>query len=157
MFKNIDLTDSGVNVEESAVIALEQFLKFRLPDDYRQFLLDANGGRPEPNAFPLQDNPNDTFGLIERFFSLGNDDSDHDLIDNLAVFQNRVPSDLLPIAFDPGGNIICLGVSGEKKGGIYFWDHNDESMPGEEPDYHNIYFIAPSFDEFILNLTTLPQ
>ena len=157
MFRNINLTGSKGPAEESAVNVLEQFLKLRLPDDYRGFLLDTNGGQPDPNAFPLQGNPYDTFGLVEYFFSASSHDSDYDLLDNTEVFQNRVPADLLPIAFDPGGNLICLAVSGEKRGGIYFWDHNDESMPGETPDYHNVYFIANSFDEFITNLTILPE
>lgn len=155
MQNKIVFTESGKHGLESAIVALEQRLATHLPVSYRQFLFDINGGRPEPNAFKIQDNPNDTHGLLERFFSLDDADADYDISDNIDVFQNRIPGNLLPIAFDPGGNLLCIAVSGENVGKIYFWDHNDECEIGAVPDYHNIYFVANDFSELLDNLTEL--
>lgn len=157
LYRNIILTNSGNQLNEETLIAFEQTLHDRLPEEYRQFLLEVNGGQPEPNAFPIQNNPHDTFGLVERFFSLAGDDTDYDLQDNLETFKNRVPADLVPIAFDPGGNLLCLVIRGDKKGVVYFWDHNDEVMFGEVANYHNVYFVAANFDEWLANLTSLPE
>lgn len=157
MNEKITFSESGKSVTEKDIAALEQRLGISLPDEYRQFILTWNGGQPEPNAFPIQDNPRDTHGLLDRFFSIDVEDTDYDIVDNAEVFRDRVPADLLPIAFDPGGNLICVAVSGKNKGKIYFWDHNDEFPPGKVPDYHNVYFVANSFSELIDNLSELPE
>lgn len=157
MNEKITIFEPGKKITQKDIAALEQRLGISLPVDYRQFLLSINGGQPEPNAFPIRDNPRDTHGLLERLFSLDEQDTNYDILDNAEVFHDRVPADLLPIAFDPGGNLICLAVRGENRGKIYFWDHSDECPPGRTPDYHNVYFVANDFNELIENLSELPE
>jgi cell wall assembly regulator SMI1 len=157
MDEKITFNEPGKKITEKDIVELEQRLEMSLPSDYRQFLLRVNGGQPEPNAFPIRDSPRDTHGLLDRLFSVDDKDTDYDILDNAEVFRDRVPSDLLPIAFDPGGNLICLAVRGENRGKIYFWDHNNESLPRKTSDYHNVYFVANDFTELIDNLSELPE
>lgn len=42
-------------------------------------------------------------------------------------------------------------MSGEDKGKVYFWDHEFE-LEEEKPGYHNVGFIADSFNEFVETL-----
>ena len=56
-------------------------------------------------------------------------------------YKGIVPEGMLPIGNDQGGNIILLRTDGNKRGSIYFLDH-------EKP----VFLIADSFEEFINGL-----
>jgi len=62
---------------------------------------------------------------------------------------SQIPPELLPIAPDPGGNLICLGIAGDVVDKVYFWDHEREGHP---TDWSNIDLIADSFDAFFARL-----
>ena len=57
---------------------------------------------------------------------------------------------------DPFGNAICLGIAGEYRGRIYFWDHEMEPDPGEwdgaVETAGNVQLLANSFGEFVAGL-----
>jgi hypothetical protein len=50
-------------------------------------------------------------------------------------------SGLIPIAHDPGGNMVCLAVTGEKMGKIFFWDHEGISSEEETYGHDNIFWL----------------
>ena len=57
------------------------------------------------------------------------------------------------IAEAPGGNQICIAVTGEDKGKLFFWDHENERDLDKNPnDFGNVYLIANSFEEFVESL-----
>lgn len=82
---------------------------------------------------------------------------------NFRVYRGRMPESLIPIGNDGVGNQICLGVDGDERGKVYFWDHHDEwdeddyldSGEPVPPDlkFSNVYQIADSFDDFLQRLT----
>jgi cell wall assembly regulator SMI1 len=114
----------------------ERALGHTLPDDYRAFLLENNGGTPSPCDFTIGEGDishvNDMYGL--------HDGPTHARLDHIRrVYRGRIPGHLLPIADDPGGNEICIGLSDSQRGRVYFWDHETGTM--EE--------IAPSFRDFM--------
>lgn len=126
----------------------------KLPPEYRDFLLLHNGGAPEPDAFPISDNPSDSHALVAWF--LGQDvEDDVDLLTFYQETRGRMPDHLIPIATDPGGNLICLSVTGETIGTVYFWEHEEEAEEGEPPTEENLYFVASSFSEFLASFTDL--
>jgi hypothetical protein len=126
------------------------------PPAYVEFLLAHNGGMVEPlysRRFPMQGCPRDTHGLIHVFFSVGS--GDHiDLADKYETFRDRIPPGLLPIASDPGGNLICLACTGERSGQVFFWEQAFEANEdeGEEVGWDNVFFIAGSLEEFFRGL-----
>ena len=67
-------------------------------------------------------------------------------------YRKRIPVEMIPVATDPGGNIITLGITSNLRGKVYLWDHEEEVDEGEVPDYRNIYFVADSFQEFLNSL-----
>jgi cell wall assembly regulator SMI1 len=141
-------------LSEHDITQVEVQLGLSLPAGYRNFLLAHNGGRPEPDAFPIHNNPSDDHGLVHNFLCIKKEDN-YNLTVWAKRYRGRIPSDLLPIAKDPGGNLICLSVSGADVGKVYFWDHEEEAGEGETPGYDNVYFVANSFQEFLESLTTL--
>lgn len=150
---DIPISDSEQTLNEEDIRQTERDLGTALPPEYRHFLLQHNGGRPERNYFQIEDGNGDS--LIDWFLCIRPGDA-NDLASVVRMFQNRVPRTLLPIARDPFGNLICIAVSGENVGKVYFWDHEEEVAEGEIPDYRNLHLVSESFDRFLEGLTPLP-
>lgn len=137
------LTDEQAN--EEAIRSLESELGHSLPESYRQFLMELNGGRPAPSAFWFQTASGESDSMVDWFYTLAPDD-DYNLRDNLNIFRDRIPAGLIPIACDPFGNQILLGVT-NRHGAVFFWDHELES--GGDPTWDNVLSVASSFSEFL--------
>jgi len=60
-------------------------------------------------------------------------------------YSEQLPIDLLPIFRSDPGDLICLDLSNNQYGKIYYWYH--EGLTGKDT-----YLVAHSFDEFILKL-----
>jgi hypothetical protein len=146
----VSLTIFNPPADEARVVALETRLGTRLPEEYRQFLLDFNGGRPSPACFKLALRAGPyTDSMVDWFLSVHvADKSNIDTV--LGWLENRKPPVLLPIAIDPGGNIVMLGIKGDVRGKVYFWHQDYE--PGNDHDWSNIDLIADSFDAFMSGL-----
>lgn len=112
----------GKKVDANFQIRLEKFLRKNLPVQFRDFLIEFNGGIPSPDSFNLQKydlskkNTN-IIVYVEKFFSAGELTKiwgyTKDIIDELSV---------LPIADISGSAILCIGIGQENVGEIYYWD-----------------------------------
>jgi len=111
-----------------------------LPDSYRRFLLEQNGGRPANGEFAV---PGWGVTVIDFFFGIGSRDS-YDLQKHFDRLDDPRSSELLPIASDPGGWIVYLGVRGPHRGAVFFWDHK---TPASTP-----VSIGDDFDAFAASL-----
>ena len=119
------------------VSAFESRFGIALPDDYRQFLLTHNDGIPEPCVFADTAGPNE----VRAFLGL-HSGQHYRFVDTLETYHNRIPNDLIPIAVDYFGNLLCVGVKGKHIGIIFFWHHELEGTS------HALTKIADSFSEF---------
>lgn len=137
--------ESFENLEIGLLEEFERELGIRLPDEYRDFLLAHNGGYPDPDVFTL---PAGRREMVDRFLGISPGRSD-DLRRYRIVYGGRLPSELLPVAHDSGGNLICLSILGEHRGMVFFWDHENEAKEGETPSYVNVDFVARGFAEFV--------
>jgi hypothetical protein len=111
-----------------------------LPEPYRSFLAETNGGRPLNQEFVVEG-----WGSsgVSDFYAIGTGNS-FDLDAARDRFLDVLPKDVLAIASDPGGNQICLGLNADLAGKIFFWDHEDASRQLRE--------ISPSFQSFVNDL-----
>jgi hypothetical protein len=54
---------------------------------------------------------------------------------------------------DPFGNGICIGLTGEHRGRMYFWDHecapDPDEWDGSADTTENVTLVANSFTEFV--------
>ena len=134
----------------------ETYAGLKFPEEYRQHLLKYNGGRCEPNVFTFVEDGRETSSCMDWCLAIhdGESDSLKDYIDTYQLEEKRLPTHFLPIAHDPGGNLICMSCAGEDEGHIYFWDHETEVDYGiaDDPDYTNLYLIAICFDVFLNSL-----
>lgn len=149
---------------EERLTKLEAKLKARLPDEYRSFLLKYNGGRPDRQRFLFTGenyNGEEQESILEWFFAVHDqpydedaeweENGDDDFLPYFAqpldhVLQDyrseTTETDTVPIARDPCGNLITLGLRGERTGKIYFYDHEID-MPT---------LLANRFSEFLEDL-----
>jgi hypothetical protein len=161
-------TFSPMSEDEAA--KLEAQLGAPLPEAYRSFLQTYGGcSFGEYVDFHVVEElrgilPSRGIGHFSHFYGAASADSGKTLgLEwNIACYRERMPETLAPIANDGGDNQICLGVSGDEIGKVYYWDHNNE---WDEDDYldfgkpvppdmkfQNVHLIANSFDEFVLSL-----
>jgi hypothetical protein len=149
--QTLQMIESHKSVSITEIISFEEKIGRNLPKTYQLFLLKHNGGHPKSNVFSYKFNGRSLKSSIHYFLGLTDDDSDS-LEENLEAYQNRIPRNCFPIAYDSSGNLILLSIEGNDREKVYFWDHENEADEGEEPDYRNVYLIADTFDEFLAGL-----
>ncbi len=142
-------------VTEERLLQFEAKIGATLPLDYRTFLLEQNGGRPDVAAFRFGTNVYQD-SCVDYFYALYSGESLRldSAYDNFREWQ-RTPPDLIPIACDPGSSQICLGIAGSNRGKVLFWDyeHEPEAEEGEPRNYENVFHVANSFTEFLRQLS----
>lgn len=131
-------------LNEKKLVKFEKKIRRKLPEEYREFLLKHNGGNPSKDCFEFKGEPY----FIDYVYGIHNGPEYLTLQWHIKILKNRIPSSLVPFAGDPGGNLYCIDISDEKKGGIYFWNH--ETCDNGEWTY--ILKLAETFHDFFQNL-----
>ena len=139
---------------------LEQILEHQLPMEYREFIVTYGGIALDGYVeFPIKSK----CGLgdsdyLDVVYTLRSDDG-YNLQKNLEASASMLPDGFLPIGQDPFGNLICLVVSGEKSGWVYFWNRagKEGDEPRDFPGFGEICPVANGFNEFIFSLRRDPE
>jgi SMI1 / KNR4 family (SUKH-1) len=142
----------GPLVEEMLHI-FENKIGVQLPQDYRDFLSNYNGGVPDPSGFWITQG--DDGSCVNQFYGLHNGPRWFS-IDGCTNVEWGIPDMLLSIGDDGTGNLICLGIKGEQEGFIYFVDHEIHPYNNRE-SFDGISKLASSFSEFLSSLQVLPE
>ncbi|MDN8588364.1 hypothetical protein B2I21_27195 [Chryseobacterium mucoviscidosis] len=117
-----------------------------LPVQYRDFLLEYNGGNVKPNVFKISDDEGET--ALNTLYGLDINESYDELSSVFDSLYGEIPNEFISIGDDSGGNQICLGTSEEYTGKIYIFLHDIE--PTEKMS--NMFLISDSFDSFLDSL-----
>ena len=120
-----------------------------LPSDFREFLLEYNGGTPNPNEFVCSQGVPEGNSCVRHFYKVRGKGS---IEWDLRHFSDGMPPDLLGIGCDPFGKRICIGLKGERRGSVFFWDHEGYELLGSDEPIHDVYRLADSFAEFLEGL-----
>lgn len=138
---NIDLENHLRLVEN-----LENKLGTRLPEEYRNDLIEYNVFTPDPSTFKL---PNSDIRL-QLFSFLGITEVINDSIwHTKQMLKDALPPSLIPIASLLNGGFICLGISGIDRGKVFYFIDKQYLQTSQLENIENIIQIAESFDEFI--------
>ena len=135
--------------------SLESISKFEkkfdvvLPEDYKVFLLEHNGGVLDPNGCFIK-GPDQfvpiglLFGLLEK------KTRGFDLVHWAEEHLGDFPKGVVPIGGDCYANVIILGTSNAEHKGVFYYD--GRPIFRETSEDGNTYQVSESFTEFMSNL-----
>ena len=133
-----------------AVEAFERRNQLVLPDDYKEFLIQNNGGQLDGKVCFVED-LNDSV-LVDVL--LGIDQQEQSLSSDfwLSRFRREMPTGFVVIGLDATGMFI-LGTK-EPDVGVYFWD-DAHAFGGSSEEGGNTYRVAGTFGEFLGSLKSV--
>jgi ankyrin repeat protein len=140
-------------LSEEQLAAVETAIGFRLPQPYREFLLQHNGGLARRVTFAFQNKKGNTQeAWLGWIYSVGNegklDPADQELV---AAFKERpsgLPRGILPVAdawYIGNDGAVCIACEGPDMGKVFF-------RPTVEPEKTTLYPVADSWPIFLENL-----
>lgn len=138
--KEVVINDNVLSVNE--ICNFENKFQIQLPEEYKDFLRDYVEVYVNDNyKFQMSEKstitPNDGFESMDYLYSA-------DFILKAEQFFSNYGKEMIPIG-EASGDIICMGIQGERYGKVYYFYHENESIE------QNYYLIAESFNEFILS------
>lgn len=148
---NVSFQHGQQPATETQVRQIEKGFEFQFPMEYREFLLQHNGGIPDSPDIESGDADIGTI-QITRFLSVKStsDTSDEDSLQPAIEFQwgsLNLPESLIPIAIAEE-DIVLLRVDGEDAGSVLLWYGISSGYEVE-----NTLPLAGSFSEFLVKLS----
>ena len=137
------------NGNAEKVSKLEKEFRIKLPEDYRNFLIQYNGGDVEDGNLYVKELDEDM--RMGYFFGIGIEEGFADITEINDEYDDDIPKKSLLIGMDEGSGFLLL-ISGGEDSGIWYYDHTyffDKST-----DDLNTYFICETFSDFIKILET---
>ena len=147
----------GPQVEEADVAAFEQRIGLTLPDDYRRFLLEVNGGDP------TDENTQISHLFISGLLSLADKAHESRDLETCADWARWVlpHPDLLLIGYTASG-MLLLAHTGDHRGEVWNLDTVDPRPEDANPrvlwhDQRDMTKLADSFEQFMRKLEPLKR
>jgi hypothetical protein len=134
----------GPPLTNKEVADFEHEIGWKLPPEYRHFLLNHNGGRPQPADFRHRILGQDSTNCVTEFLPLLKSPN-NDLRELWTDAQAVLPKGFLPFARDLGMELICFLMKGKNAGAIYRSDGFVEDI-GRPAEMH---YLADSFPAFL--------
>jgi hypothetical protein len=129
---------------------VENLIGAKLPSSYIAFLMFSNGGYPELDTFYDTTEGSGEEWAVDHFLHISSDlDSTNNVVWQYQHRWSGAPKEILPIADDGLGDLICLDLTELGKGRVIVWVHDDPDLP--------IVEVADSFEEFVDSLALPPD
>ena len=136
------IKDRGRPLSEEDLIGLEERIGCHLPDSYRRFLMENNGGRPNPDGICVAGIPGGETD-IKKFYGIDLPIESSNIDWNvMLVRKSQIPEHMLPIANDSGGYKFCISLADGDRGSIYCCE---VGMGGSI----TLHRVATDFDAFL--------
>lgn len=146
----IEILDSFESVSEAQLVEFEKDFRCVLPNEYRTFLEQNNGGMPSLHDFKVN---GEYFCDIGWFFGVRGYLATHDIKTENIEARELMPDSYLAIGVSYGGNLICLCIDNTDYGAVYCWDHELANYDGPASD-DCMLKISDTFGEFLCSLYT---
>lgn len=150
----VTLRDIGKKIDILEIQAFEKKFGKELPEEYKEFLINNNGGYPTEIMFtpdfieidPMTLEKREQGTNVENFFSLNEVAFEYeDILD-----ENYIAPEYIPFARTAFGNLLLIYVGSEKDyGGIYFSNHD---LFDSNNNCFTLSKMTNSFSEFIDSL-----
>jgi hypothetical protein len=157
------MDERGPHVAEPAISAFEAELGTTLPEDYRAFLLDVNGGRTARShrVFTMRMRKvREDETVLNSLNSLNDPDTQFDLATQWRWERQWLPREVIPVGYDGFGGTVVVVVAGPRRGQVWFLDGADPRSEGSNPrvewfEQRDVSKVADSFREFMVGLRPL--
>jgi len=150
-FKNMEIK-AYKNGNKENVLELEKNFRIKLPDDYKNFLIQYNGGSVADGCLYVKEL--DEYMPMGYFFGIGIETGFADIIKINEEYDDDIPKKSLLIGTDEGSGFLLL-VNDGKNDGIWYYDHT--YFFKQSSDNLNTYFICDTFSDFIKLLETTSE
>ena len=143
---------SSVTVTEQDIANLESIVGHPIPEPYRSFLKETNGGQiaAGPYCYYFTSHRGEDGSFVRYFLRLMPEDAIGTISDLLCDQGYWYPPAMLPIAQDGFGNALLLGLATPYLGEIFFWQHDYDG--DEDNPWDGTSWVAESFDGFLNKL-----
>jgi len=139
-----DFLNPAGTCSDEEIAKFESKMGYSLPGDYRNFLLNTNGGDAVSNSISIGDGDSTS---VRAFYGLKSVGSKGSLISRIGFYGTEpdVPKNAIAIAFDDGGWSFMLYLSGARVGQVWLMDSE-----------RSLRFIAKDFKTFVdsIEITT---
>jgi cell wall assembly regulator SMI1 len=152
------LQNSNPPASAQDLAEVEAVLGGRLPEPYKAFLAQSDGGEFKVAGVRIEAQNDVT--VLDRVLSVhGNATSGIRQQYEMRREMDRIPQLCCPIGRDPGGNLFILSLEPKTYGKVYFWDHDNEPPDGGDrlADFPNMYELADDFELFVRKLEDLDR
>jgi hypothetical protein len=123
--------------------------------------MNYNGAHVSPELFQVEGKEK-VFGTLLTY---DNEDDEH-IQEIFNDYRDTLPSEIIPFAFDPSGNLICFDYKDDEANpNVVFWEHenagekemlmHEEGLTEEQVEERareNVFYIADTFTEFLEKL-----
>lgn len=158
MRKDLEWEYADAEVSKARVKEIGAQLGFYLPQDYIE-CVKVNGGA---SVLPEEFNVEDVERCFGSLFSFDEKSSQY-IVKKYELYNSSLPRDILPIAIDPAGNLLCFDYKDQQeKPVVVFWEHenaseketlmHDEGLTDEQPEERareNLFYVAATFTAFL--------
>ena len=131
--------------------SFESELNTRLPDDYREFLLEWNGGNFEEQAELqfLDHECGEDNAILNQLSGLFDEKNIYDLRRSSEAygFRQDVVPEYIAIGASQCENMPCISIAGDDFGWVYYWTPGEPWPPGP-PSRSFLRPCASSFSAF---------
>jgi len=157
------MNERGPHVTEAEIAAFEAELGATLPEDYRAFLLDMNGGQTTRShcVFTMRMRKvREDETVLNSLNSLDDPDDQSNLATQWRWERTWLPREVIPVGYDGFGGTVVVVVAGPRRGQVWFLDGLDPRPEGSNPrvewfDQRDVSKVADSFREFMSGLRPL--
>ncbi|MBE6849032.1 MAG: SMI1/KNR4 family protein [Ruminococcus sp.] len=145
---DLELADDEERLSAVQLLLFQLMHGVIVPKAYRDYMKKFSSCYvKEDYYFPMKEKslltPDDGMEFMDMFYNV-------ELAEVAQDFFEEWGKQVLPIGECSGGDYICIGLKGKRKGKIYLLYHEDEQRED------GLYLAADSFDEFVKSLCHIP-
>lgn len=145
-------------VTRETVEEVAKKLAVTFPEDYIKCAMANHGGHVNPHLFQVEEKER-VFGTFLSYIA---EDSEY-IVEVYHDYKETLPVQVVPIAFDPAGNLLCFDYKNRGNDPIVvFWEHenaaekemlmHEEGLTAEQAEERareNLFYVADSFTDFL--------
>lgn len=148
--------ECGPPIVDADIVRVESDIGQRLPEAYRLFLLNTNGGRAIPMSFIANLPKGQRLACAERFYTVNSLVRGSDLHVIYRIFAETITEDMLPIASTGTPCSICLSLYPRSYGSVWYYDYYAGFTIKPHPvrlSDRLFHYLYPDFSTFLESFT----